>query len=273
MTQALDRAVGTTAFGADVAGYAAGRLDYPDALFAALADRHGLGPGAQVLEIGPGTGQATRKLLSAGVAHVVAVEPDPALAAHLTGWDEDRLDVRCQGFGPEVEGDGRFDLVVAATSFHWLESGPALREVRRLLRPGGWFAMWWNVFHGGDADPLFDALFDGLPRPPSLLSGRHYSLDADMRRAELSASGFVEVDHAPLAQTVTMTPGSLRALYSTFSAVRQLPPAERKDRLDAAEAMALREFGERFDRVFRVPLYTARTRLIAIDQGGGGGPI
>lgn len=255
----LDRAFGSKAFGADVAGYAAGRLDYPDALFEALAERCSLAPGARVLEIGPGTGQASRRLLDAGIAELVAVEPDPALAAHLQAWDHPRLDVQCRAFGAEVSGDGKFDLIVAATSFHWLESAPALAEVRRLLRPGGAFAMWWNVFHEDEYDPLFDKLFEGLSRPPSLVSGQHYSLDPEGRCAELSAAGLLDVKHQMLRRQVEMTPASLRALFATFSAVRNLPLEERMDRLDAAELTARRKLGERFNRTFRTPLYTART--------------
>lgn len=258
MTLELDRTVGSTAFGTDVAGYAAGRLDYPETLFEILTDRCGLAPSARVLEIGPGTGQATRRLLDAG-AEVVAVEPDPALAGHLRGWGEERLTVECRMFGPQVTGEHRFDLIVAATAFHWLEAGPALADVRRLLRPGGAFAMWWNVFHEAGADRLFEALFEGLARPPSLVSGQHYSLDADARCADLAGAGLQQVSHVMLSRRIAMTPASLRALFSTFSAVRQLPPAERIARLDAVEAMALRDRGERFERVFRTPLYTART--------------
>lgn len=257
MTLALDRTVGSTAFGTDVAGYAAGRLDYPEALFEILSDRCGLVPRARVLEIGPGTGQATRRMLDAG-ASVVAVEPDPALARHLRGWNEERLTVECRLFGEQVPGDHAFDLIVAATAFHWLDARPALAQVQRLLRPGGTFAMWWNVFHEAGEDPLFEALFEGLARPPSLVSGQHYSLDADARCADLTAAGFQQVGHVMLSRRIAVTPASLRALFSTFSAVRQLPPAERIARLDAVEALALRDRGERFERVFRTPLYTAR---------------
>lgn len=258
MTEALDRAVGSTAFGADVAGYAAGRLDYPDRLFEILAERSNLGPGASVLEIGPGTGQATRKLLAAGAARVVAVEPDPALAAHLRAWSDDRLEVEHCGFGADVSGDRGFDLIVAATSFHWLEAETALADVRRLLKPGGAFAMWWNVFHEPEGDCLFDALFEGLARPPSMMSGPHYSLDVAARTAELAGAGLTRIEHVMLTRSVEMTPASLRALFATFSAVRQLPAEQRDARLDAVEKQAQREKGGLFERVFRTPLYTAR---------------
>jgi SAM-dependent methyltransferase len=256
----LDRRVGSAAFGEDVAGYAAGRLDYPEALFEVLGQRAGLAAGTRVLEIGPGTGQASRRLLDASIGRLVAVEPDPALAEHLRGWNEPRLEVRCAGFGPEIAGDASFDLVVAATSFHWLESDPALVQVMRLLKPGGSFAMWWNVFHEPGEDPLFDALFEGLPRPPSLLNGWHYSLDAGARCRDLAGAGFVDVEHVLLSRRIEMTPASLRALYSTFSAIRQLAPAVRAERLDRIEQAASRRLGERFVRTFRTPLYLGRAR-------------
>lgn len=259
MSKALDRAVGSVTFGADVAGYAAGRLDYPGELFAILAERCGLAPGARVLEIGPGTGQATRELLDAGAARVVAVEPDPELSAHLRELGEARLEVANMPFGPVVPGDGGFDLIVAATAFHWLEAASALGDVRRLLIPGGSFAMWWNVFREPGEDRLFDALFDGLARPPSMMSDRHYSLDAAARTADLAAAGLTGIEDVMLERRIAMTPASLRALFATFSAVRQLPAEQRQARLDAVEAQALRERGERFERVFQTPLYIARS--------------
>lgn len=259
MGKALDRAVGTTAFGADVAGYAAGRLDYPVEVFVILAERGGLAPGVSVLEIGPGTGHATRELLDAGAARVVAVEPDPELSAHLREWYDPRLDVATMAFGPAVPGDSSFDLIVAATAFHWLETGPALADVRRLLKPGGHFAMWWNVFREPGEDHLFDALFDGLARPPSMMTDQHYSLDAAARIADLAAAGLTGSEHVMLERRISMTPASLRALFATFSAVRQLPREQREARLGTVEAQALRERGERFDRIFQTPLYVARS--------------
>lgn len=258
MTKPLDRVVGATAFGRDVAGYAAGRLDYPAELFDLLEARCGPMASARVLEIGPGTGQATRRLLDLG-ARVTAIEPDPALAGHLRAWGDPGLEVQCVGFGPAVEGSAGFDLVIAATSFHWLDSAPALAEVRRILKPGGHFAMWWNIFREEGDDVLFDTLFEGISRPPSLAAGPHYSLDTAARCAELAAAGLVDVRHVCLERTVELTPAGLRALFATFSAIRALAPELRHARLEAAERMALSRHGGRFGRSVRTPLYLAST--------------
>src|ERR1039458_7195276 len=76
------RAEARSVYGLDVAGYDAGRPEYPQRVYEVLETRCGLRAGSVVLECGPGTGQVTRRLVEAG-ARVVAIEPDPAMAAYL----------------------------------------------------------------------------------------------------------------------------------------------------------------------------------------------
>lgn len=97
---------------------------------------------ARVLEIGAGTGQATRGLLARGW-RVVALEPGLELARVarrvLAGLGEVEVVVapfeRWQGDG------GSFDLVLAATSWHWLDPTVAHARAAALLRPGGSLAI------------------------------------------------------------------------------------------------------------------------------------
>src|SRR5436309_5658315 len=98
-------------YGHDPAGYDAGRPEYPDQVYAALTGRCGLGPGARVLEIGPGTGQVTRRLVALG-ADVTAVEPDPAMADYLVSTVA--ADVVRSTFEDAALPESRFDLAVAA---------------------------------------------------------------------------------------------------------------------------------------------------------------
>jgi len=60
--------------------YDRARPGYPAALFDDLIRDASLRPGSRVVEIGPGTGQATRALAERGLA-VTAVELGPGLAA------------------------------------------------------------------------------------------------------------------------------------------------------------------------------------------------
>jgi SAM-dependent methyltransferase len=124
------------------------RPPYPARVYEIL-EWCGLGPGSRVLEIGPGTGLATAPLLSRG-ADVVAVEPGRGLAAALRErLDTDRLAVIEADLEHAELPAGPYDLAVAATSFHWVDTSVALPKLAALLRPKGWLVVWWNVF----ADP------------------------------------------------------------------------------------------------------------------------
>ena len=150
----IDRRFGRQAFGASPDGYHAGRPDYPDWVFQTLRERCGLARGVAVFEIGAGTGKATRRLLDLGADPVVALEPDPRLAAFLRQTAGDAaLRVIVSSFEEAALDAASFDLGVCATAFHWLDENAALLKVADLLRPGGWWAAFWNVF-GDTAAPI-----------------------------------------------------------------------------------------------------------------------
>ena len=69
-------------FDEDARLYDRARPDYPAALFSDLVALTGLGPGSRVIEIGPGTGQATRSLAATGAGYA-AIELGPQLAEVL----------------------------------------------------------------------------------------------------------------------------------------------------------------------------------------------
>jgi SAM-dependent methyltransferase len=124
--------------------YERARPGYPRQLFADLATSTGLRTGgARVLEVGAGTGKATRGLLERDWS-VVALEPGRALAAVarrvLAGRGD--VDVVVSPFERWLAGEQKpFDLVFAATSWHWLDPQVAYRRAAELLRPGGQLAI------------------------------------------------------------------------------------------------------------------------------------
>lgn len=122
------------------------RPGYPDALFADLAAVTGVDTRSPVLEVGCGTGQATRSLAALGHP-VLALEPGPRLAAcareRLAAFGN--VTVETSTFEEWDDRGARFDLMVAASSWHWVDPSIGWRRAHELVRPGGWMALLGHV--------------------------------------------------------------------------------------------------------------------------------
>ena len=172
--------------------------------------------------------------------------------------------------------ESAFDLGASATAFHWLEQRSALAKVAALLKPGGWWAMWWNVFGDPErADPFHEATSELLRAdlPPG---ERHdwrpnFALDREARLASLDADGLFEgADCRMTRWTLTLDPAGVRALYASFSHIGQLGESERRRILDRLAEIAEKEFGGRVERNMVTALYAARRRA---DHWASGQPV
>lgn len=114
--------------------YDSARPTYPpalfDALFAALPDQ------PEVVEVGPGTGQATQDLLSRG-AHVHAIELGEALANMLrSNHPTNHLTITVGDFETVEIADRSADALFSATAFHWISADAQLNRPAQILQPG-----------------------------------------------------------------------------------------------------------------------------------------
>jgi SAM-dependent methyltransferase len=270
----IDRREGRRVFGADPAGYDRARPDYPGRVYDLLRERCGLQPGSATFEIGPGTGVATRHLFQMGAAPLIVIEPDERLAAYL-GSESSRLagghgfEVKIAAFEDVELPPAAFDLGVAATSFHWLEQGPSLLKVARTLRPGGWWAAWWNVFGDPERTDAFheatQGILSALGRSPSsgTAGGPSFALDVSARVADLQASGeFDDIAFETIRWTASFDSGGVRSLYATFSEISRLAPESRHRLLDDLVQVAEDQFGGRVEKPMTTPIYTARRRSV-----------
>lgn len=259
-------------FATDIDAYDQGRPGYPQRCYELLQEVCGLAPGAEVVEIGPGTGQATGALLDLG-ARVTAVELSPELAQRLSSKFADRhLQVMVAPFEAAPLPGGSFDLVAAATSFHWVAPESAVQRCADLLREGGWLALWWTFFGDPDRpDPFNDSLQPLLQRiAPELLEvpsasgtadrrGTPYALNHATRTSEIAASGrFGPVRHERIRWTGRHTATELRRMFETFSPWLALPTEQRRAALDALEQLALDEFGGAVERPYVTAMYLAQ---------------
>jgi SAM-dependent methyltransferase len=118
------------------------RPQYPPPLFDALFELLPDDRMPRVIEVGPGTGQATSALLARG-ALVTAVEVGPQLAAHLdrTYRRQDRLTVLNAAFEDVALEPAAWDVVIAATSYHWVATEARLARPAALLVDSGVLAV------------------------------------------------------------------------------------------------------------------------------------
>lgn len=134
------------------AEYDAHRPHYPAELFDALESALGQPLlRARVLDVGAGTGIATRALAGRG-ALVTAVDPGPGVLSVLRGRSTSRVQAVVGDGNALPVADATYDLVTYAQSWHWTDPARSAPEAARALHERGVLAAFWNLL-----------LADGLP--------------------------------------------------------------------------------------------------------------
>jgi SAM-dependent methyltransferase len=184
------------------------------------------------LEIGAGTGLLTR-LLAERVNHVLAIEPDERMRAVLSA-SAPGVDVQAGQAEELPAASSTFDVVIAASAWHWVDEERAVPEVARVLRPGGRLALVWN---GPDrsVDWMRSLWAGGIVFSPEEKD------DLDQRRrsrhvVNMEAAGpspFHPPETSLFRWTKPMTREDLVALSATYSAIITMDDAEREHHLDA----------------------------------------
>jgi trans-aconitate methyltransferase len=126
-----DRAL---SFGAVAAAYERFRPAYPAELFDTVA-RYASEPIRTALEIGAGTGKATRLFAQRGVA-VTATEPDAAMLAELRQHVPATV-TTVQASFEDLTLNETYGLVYAAAALHWTNPQGRWSRMSALLEPGG----------------------------------------------------------------------------------------------------------------------------------------
>lgn len=135
-------------FGSVAATYERFRPGYPDELVDAVLSYAGR-PVATALEIGAGTGKATRAFAARGIA-VTATDPDEAMLDELRRHAPDTVTTLRAGF-EDLAAAQPYDLVFAAAALHWTDPVRRWERMAALLRPDGTFASFGGQLHLADA--------------------------------------------------------------------------------------------------------------------------
>lgn len=196
--------------------YDAGRPDYPAEVFEALGPLEG----RRVLDVGAGTGIATRELLDRG-GEVVAVDAGHKVLRRAVDRSPGLRAVVADGATLPVR-TASIDLVCFAQAWHWLDADRRCVEVHRVLRDDGRWAGWWSQVRA-DGEGWFDEHWSVIE---AALPGVHRSdRDTDWG-AGLTVSGLFDVhDRVDVAWERPLTVDAWMTDQASHSYIASLPPA------------------------------------------------
>lgn len=251
-------------FGSVAADYEQFRLGYPDELVDDVLAYAGQ-PIRTAIEIGAGTGKATRVFARRGIA-VTATEPDAAMLAELRRHVPSQVTAIHSGF-EELALTTRFDLVFAAASLHWTEPAGRWSRVAGLLEPGGIFASFGAPLRLADTDleqavraaRAPDLEDDDIPSPDTDTDTDATPPESDLQwpGTELERSElFADVRQVRIERRVTTSADEYVGLLGTISAYLELPRSVREQVLGRIRAV----LPDRVERVGDLTLHLARLR-------------
>jgi ubiquinone/menaquinone biosynthesis C-methylase UbiE len=204
---------------------------------------------ALALDLGCGAGHLAFALAPL-VGQVVAADPSSSMLSTVSGAARERglQNIRTQQTGAETLPfpDGRFDVVSSRYSaHHWFDLPRALREMRRVVKPGGYLLM---IDLLGDESPLIDTHLQAmeLMRDPSHVRDQ----SASQWRALLLEAGFrsIEEKHWPVRLEFASWIARMRTPVVSAEAIRRMQQGAPKE---VQEGLAIEPDGS----------FTARTGL------------
>ena len=261
-----------THFDEIVLNYDKVRWDYPQQMFTDIFEYSGLRKDKKAIEIGAGTGKATTPLLDAGY-DVTAVELGANMAAFLLDKHKayNKFNVIVSAFEDAIFEEGIYDLVYAASAFHWVNAEIGCPKVFRLLKDGGTFALLRNNNYTADGDVLYEEI-------QAVYEKYYYSFYTSMERLvrhsnkdlmepsgilqgfgfrDLSTYGFSDICIKFYNKTLTYSADEYVALMDTMSPNRRLPESNRAA-LYAGIKEAIIKFGGQYNQDTVFTLYMGR---------------
>jgi SAM-dependent methyltransferase len=244
-------------FGRVADAYDRGRPPYPSEALAWLTDELAVTPTSMVLDLAAGTGKLTAALVPLA-GQVIAVEP--------VGEMRRVLSARCPqaqvlaGRAEEIPlPDRRVDAVFVAAAFHWFDAEVAVKEIHRVLRPGGGLGLLWNrpEWEGEDWYPEFTTMLDRA-REEQEAPNRYVA--GEWRAALERSRAFGPVRKREFRHVHRVTREGFLARVASWSVFAVLPEPEREELLAAVAGLLDRRGISELDLRYRTDTYRARAR-------------
>ncbi len=199
------------------------RPEYPEKLIQDVVDLSGLNDHSRILEIGCGTGKATRSFAERGYelvcldigADLIAVAKEKLKTFPNLSFVEQAFE--------EWESNGKFDLIISATAFHWVDPKVRYLKASEMLKSKGFLAVFSNQ-HVRKDEGFFAEVQD--------LYDRYYPLPTENRPTHATHFPGVEAFQDPIKRvypwTQTYSSEQYIKLLNTYSDHIALPDENKR---------------------------------------------
>lgn len=211
------------------------RPRYPREIFDALIEATGLNDDARLLEIGPGTGQATRSFAEYRY-NIVTIELGVALAkiARRELSKYKNVEVVTGAFEDVQFSDELFDLIYSATAFHWVNDEVKFTKSHSLLKQGGHLAVIHRNHLAGDnfytaVIPIYRKYKEDRPKSTKDSNSLIMNIDDIKENGILDKKYFKTVYHHVFPHSMKYTADEYVKLTSTYSPTLAMSQ-EKRDR-------------------------------------------
>lgn len=237
--------------------YDAYRPLYPSEIVDDLIQWTEMQGGVKVLEVGAGTGQLTRSLLDSEVS-ITAIEPGSKLAAILRkNLESHKVKVKEISL-EDLDARKKYDVVVSAQAFHWIDYTTGLDKIFRITSPKGRLGILWRI------DKSENTAFY---KKTKSIYARYYPEKSLPKSMKENVSDFISVVKSRDDFSIQVdkryeirkffTPEEYLGLLATYSGVIGLPEDRRQEFLDEVKTTIL-HLGGSVERIFEMVLLVVR---------------
>jgi len=242
--------------------YHKARPCYPDELFSTLIEVTNLRNDSKLLEIGPGTGQATKPLAEKGF-DITGIELGAALAkvARHELLEYKNVRIITGAFEEITLPVDSFDLVFAATSFHWIQHSLKYLKPYQVLKHKGHLAI-IHTNHVSDekGDDFFIASqsiydhydFNDKHQKPRLPNNK------ELKASDVDDHLFKRIHFQLFPIRITYSAIQFVELINTFSNHLAAPKKLQQDFIDEIENLINTSFHGTIDKHFSISLTVAK---------------
>ena len=211
---------------------------YVDEMFKMIIEYAGITGNSRLLEIGPGTGQATEPFLKTG-AEVTCIEP----GRNLTEFCRKRFrhygnfDIVNCSFEEYIKDDHCYDLIYAGTAFHWIDFKSGMKKAFSLLKDKGGIALFWNRPNVNNPDlPLHMVVQDVYRRvngQSKHCTKEEFEQKFDHIDDSLIKAGFTDVQRVFFNTERNLSAEEYKELLKTYSDVIALNDEKRTELVES----------------------------------------